>query len=63
MTFHVVHLDGQSVGEFSEAEFQSKVFTGELVPDDHFWTEGMADWAPVSTYRVLTKTIRIQNDT
>ena len=62
MKYHVVHLDGEVVGEFSEAEFDSKIFSGELRPDDHFWCEGMTDWQPVSTYRVLAKTIRIRTD-
>jgi hypothetical protein len=59
MTFHVCAIDGTKLGEFSEAEFQEKVSSGELRPQDYYWHEGMADWKPISEYRTLAKTQRI----
>lgn len=60
MIFHVARA-GEVVGEFSEPVFQSKVFAGEILPDDHYWTEGLADWRPVSQYRIAAKTVRMKS--
>jgi hypothetical protein len=58
MTFHVCRIDGTSLGEFSEEEFNRKVLTGEM--KEHFyWHDGMADWKPVAEYKILAKTQRI----
>ena len=58
MTFHVCDINGTSLGEFSEPEFNGKVLNGEL-RDNFYWCAGMSDWRPVSEYRVLAKTQRI----
>ena len=58
MTFHVCRVDGSSLGEFSEEEFNRKVLAGEL-KEDFYWREGMNDWRAVSQYPVLAKTQRI----
>ncbi len=49
----IVHVarDGAEVGQFSEQEFRDKIFSGEIQPDNHYWTEGMDDWQLVSEYR------------
>lgn len=49
--FHVAR-DGQTIGQFSESEFQEKVFSNEISPDDFFWCEGFADWKQVSEYHL-----------
>lgn len=59
MNFHVVHSDGESLGEMSEEDFRKRIFSGELKPDDHYWHEGMEDWKPISAYRVAAKTVRL----
>ena len=58
MIFHVARA-GQVIGEFSESAFQEKVFAGEIRPEDHYWTEGLADWRSVSQYRIAAKTVRM----
>jgi hypothetical protein len=59
MTFHVCAVDGTKLGEFSEAEFQQKISSGELRTENYYWHEGMVDWKPISEYRLLAKTQRI----
>jgi hypothetical protein len=59
MQFHVVHGDGESLGEFNESEFRRMIFSGELKPDDHYWHEGLEGWKPISAYRVAAKTVRL----
>jgi GYF domain 2 len=58
MTFHVAR-GGEITGEFNESTFQEKVFAGEIRPEDHYWTEGFADWRLVSQYRITAKTVRM----
>jgi hypothetical protein len=58
MTFHVCNIDGASLGEFSEEEFNRKVLAGEL-KEDFYWHDGMSDWRAVAQYRILAKTQRI----
>jgi hypothetical protein len=58
MIFHVCRVDGSSLGELSEDEFNRRVLAGEL-KEDFFWHEGMADWKPVADYKILAKTQRI----
>jgi hypothetical protein len=52
-------VDGTKLGEFSEPEFQAKLFAGELSSADYYWHEGMPDWKPISEYRLLAKTQKI----
>ena len=59
MHFHVVHSDGESLGEMSEEDFRKRIFSGELKPDDHYWHEGMGEWKPISAYKVAAKTVRL----
>ena len=58
MIFHVAR-EGEVVGEFSESTFQEKIFAGEILPGDYYWTEGLPDWRLVSQYRILAKTVRM----
>jgi GYF domain 2 len=57
---HVCHNDGAPVGEFQEADFRDKIFAGELGSDYFYWYEGMEDWKPISDYRALARTQRIE---
>lgn len=59
MNIHVVHGDGEPVGEVSEEEFRKMIFSGQLKPDDCYWHEGMENWKPISAYRVAAKTVRL----
>ena len=59
MIIHVCGSDGQSVGEFEEADFRDKLFAGAILADSYYWHEGMEDWRPISEYRALAKTQRI----
>ncbi|GEM_PF-6167613 len=58
MIFHVCRIDGTSLGEFREEEFNRRILAGEL-KEDFYWHEGMSDWKPVAQYRILAKTQRI----
>lgn len=55
MSFFVAR-NGETIGEFTEADFREKVFKGEVQPEDHYWTDGMSDWQPVSAYRASART-------
>jgi hypothetical protein len=55
MKFHVAR-EGAVLGEFEEQIFRNKVFSGEIRPDDLYWTAGFRDWRPVSEFRVARKT-------
>ena len=55
MRFHVAR-EGAVLGEFEEQLFRNKVFSGEIRPNDLYWTAGFADWRPVSEFRVARKT-------
>lgn len=46
---HHIARNGQQLGVFAEEEIQPGIVTGRFLPDDLFWTEGMADWQPLST--------------
>src|SRR5947207_14918988 len=61
MRFHVAR-EGAVMGEFEEQIFRNKVFSGEIGPNDFYWT-GFADWRPVSEFRVARKTEPILLDT
>jgi hypothetical protein len=60
--FHVAREDAV-MGEFEEQIFRNKVFSGEIRPNDLYWTAGFADWRPVSEFRVARKTEPILLDT
>ena len=60
MQVHVCHNDGAPIGEFLEADFRDKIFAGELAPDCFYWYEGMVEWKPISEYRALARTQRIE---
>ena len=51
MKFHVAR-EGAVLGEFEEQIFRNKVFSGEILPSDLYWTAGFTDWRPVSEFRV-----------
>ena len=55
MKFHVAR-EGAVLGEFEEQLFRNKVFSGEIRPNDLYWTAGFTDWRPVSEFRVARKT-------
>ena len=55
MKFHVAR-EGAVLGEFEEQIFRNKVFSGEIRPNDLYWTAGFRDWRPVSEFRVARKT-------
>ena len=55
MRFHVAR-GGAVLGEFEEQIFRNKVFSGEIRPNDLYWTAGFTDWRPVSEFRVARKT-------
>jgi hypothetical protein len=44
---------GQSIGPVTAAELQSMAKTGQLLPNDMIWKEGMANWAPASNLKGL----------
>src|SRR3989440_6554684 len=62
MRFHVAR-EGAVLGEFEEQIFRNKVFSGEIRPNDLYWTAGFTDWRPVSEFRVARKTEPILLDT
>jgi hypothetical protein len=62
MRFHVAR-EGAVLGEFEEQMFRNKVFSGEIRPNDLYWTAGFANWRPVSEFRVARKTEPILLDT
>ena len=55
MRFHVAR-EGPVLGEFEEQVFRNKVFSGEIRPNDWYWTAGFTDWRPVTEFRVARKT-------
>lgn len=61
MKFHVAR-EGAVLGEFEEQIFRNKVFSGEIRPNDWYWTAGFTDWRPVSEFRVARKTEPIVQD-
>lgn len=36
--------DGSVIGEYPHTEITAMVRAGQLLPDDHYWHEGMEDW-------------------
>jgi uncharacterized RDD family membrane protein YckC len=47
-TLHIAR-NGQRLGVFAEQAIQSGLTSGQFMPDDLFWTEGMAEWQPLSS--------------
>jgi GYF domain 2 len=62
MRFDVAR-EGAVMGEFEEQIFRNKVFSGEIRPNDLYWTAGFDEWRPVSEFRVARKTEPILLDT
>ncbi len=56
MTYHVAR-EGETLGEFTEAEFREKNFANEVSPNDWYWTEGMSDWRSVSEWRAIAPVV------
>jgi len=48
-----VNRDRRSLGQFTEQEVSNGLNSGELLPEDLAWQEGMAAWAPLSTFTHL----------
>lgn len=44
---HHIARNGQQLGVFAEQEIQSGIASGQFLPDDLCWTEGMTDWQPL----------------
>ena len=61
MKFHAAR-EGAVLGEFEEQIFRNKVFSGEIRPNDLYWTADFTDWRPVSEFRVARKTEPIALD-
>jgi GYF domain 2 len=61
MRFHVARK-GAVLGKFDEQIFRNRVFSGEIRPNDWYWTAGFTDWRPVSEFRVARKTEPIALD-
>lgn len=49
MEFYIAR-DGQQSGPFSEEEVRRKLTSGEILPTDRGWREGMAEWTPLSAF-------------
>ncbi|MDB6007517.1 MAG: hypothetical protein JWR15_4504 [Prosthecobacter sp.] len=48
MDCHIAR-NGQQLGVFAESEVQSGLASGQFMPGDLYWTEGMAEWQPLSS--------------
>ncbi|OYW77099.1 MAG: hypothetical protein B7Z37_05490 [Verrucomicrobia bacterium 12-59-8] len=46
--YHIAR-DGQQLGVYSDQDIQSGLAAGSIMPTDLLWTEGQADWQPVSS--------------
>jgi len=46
--YHIAR-DGQQLGTFSDQDIQSGLASGSILSTDLMWTEGQADWQPVSS--------------
>ncbi|MDR0353651.1 MAG: CD225/dispanin family protein [Opitutaceae bacterium] len=47
MTYHVAR-NNQQLGTFSKEEVAARYASGEILPTDLVWTEGMANWQPAA---------------
>ena len=59
MTVHVCGSEGESIGQYEEQEFRNNLFAGRFPRESYYWHEGMADWAPIASYKALAKTQKI----
>ncbi len=50
---------GKQLGPISEEDFSSKCASGEILPTDLVWKEGMSDWKPSSEVIGLSLTQKI----
>ncbi len=48
MSSYMISRAGEQFGPYSEEDLRGYVGSGQVLPDDLAWTEGMADWLPVS---------------
>jgi uncharacterized RDD family membrane protein YckC len=48
MECHIAR-NGQQLGIFAEQAIQTGLGSGQFMPDDLLWTEGMAEWQPLSS--------------
>ena len=48
MSSYMIGRNGEQFGPYSEEELRAHLGNGQVLPDDLAWTEGMADWVPVS---------------
>ncbi len=48
MDCHIAR-NGQQLGIFAESEVQSGLASGQFLAGDLYWTEGMAEWQPLSS--------------
>ncbi len=48
MDCHIAR-NGQQLGVFAESEVQPGLASGQFLPGDLYWTEGMAEWQPLSS--------------
>lgn len=46
--YHIAR-DGQQLGVYSDQDIQSGLASGSIMSTDLLWTEGQADWQPVSS--------------
>ncbi|MGI8432589.1 MAG: GYF domain-containing protein [Chthoniobacterales bacterium] len=59
MIYHVAR-QGEVLGEFSEEEFRVKRERGAILPEDHYWTDGMEEWAEVKSWSPpMTATVKM----
>ena len=48
MSSYMVSRDGKQFGPYSDEEFVAYVKSGQILPDDLAWKEGMEQWQPVA---------------
>ena len=53
MQIHVARGQ-QQLGVFTPEDARNKLATGELLPSDYGWSDGMAQWTPLSTFPGLS---------
>lgn len=51
--------NGQQLGPISEEDFSSRCASGEILPADLVWKDGMSDWKPLSQVTGLSLTQKI----
>lgn len=42
-----ISRNGQQLGPFNESDIRDKYYSGQLLPNDFGWYEGMANWQPL----------------